>query len=85
MLHNSVKSLKITEFKVLVAQSYPTLCKLMDCRLPGSSVRGILQARVLEWLALPFSRDLPNPGIKLRSPVCRQILYLLSHQGRLLL
>ena len=38
-----------------VAQSCPTLCDPMDCRLPGSSVRGILQARVLEWVAISFS------------------------------
>ena len=40
-----------------VAQSCPTLCDPMDCSLPGSSVRGILQARILEWVAMPsFSR-----------------------------
>ena len=38
-----------------VAQSYPTLCDPMDCSLPGSSVHGILQARVLEWGATAFS------------------------------
>ena len=37
-------------------QSGPTLCDPMDCSLPGSSVHGILQARILEWVALPFSR-----------------------------
>ena len=36
----------------------------MDCSPPGSSVHGILQARLLEWAAVPSSRDLPNPGIK---------------------
>ena len=36
--------------------SYPALCDLMDCSLPRSSVRGILQARILEWVAIPFSR-----------------------------
>ena len=40
------------------------LCNPMNCSLPGSSVHGILQARVLEWVAIPFCRDLPNPGIK---------------------
>ena len=40
----------------------------MDCSLPGSSVRGILQARILEWVAIPFSEDLPDPGLKPRSP-----------------
>ena len=34
-----------------------TLCDPMDCSLPGSSLHGILQARVLEWVAIPFSRD----------------------------
>ena len=38
-----------------VAQSCPTLLDPMDCSLPGSSVRGIFQARVLEWLAIAFS------------------------------
>ena len=55
MLHNSVKSLKITEFKVLVAQSYPTLCDPMDCSLTGFSVHEILQAIILQWVAIPFS------------------------------
>ena len=39
-----------------VAQSCPTLCDPMDCSLPGSSVRGIFQARVLEWIAISFSK-----------------------------
>ena len=41
----------------------------MDCSLPGSSVHGILQARILEWVAIPFSRGSSNPGIEPRSPV----------------
>ena len=41
-----------------VAQSYTTLCDPMDCSLPGSSVHGIFQARVLEWGAIAFSRVL---------------------------
>ena len=53
---------------VLVAQSYSTLCDPMDSSLPVSSVHGILQARILEWVAIPFSRDLLNPGIEPRSP-----------------
>ena len=40
----------------------------MDCSPPGSSVRGISQARVLEWVAISFSGDLPDPGIKPVSP-----------------
>ena len=50
------------------AQSCPTLCDPMDCSPPGSSVHGILQARILEWVAISFSRDLPNPEIKPGSP-----------------
>ena len=41
---------------VLVFQSCPTLCDPIDCSLPGSSVHEILQARILEWVAAPFSR-----------------------------
>ena len=42
--------------KVLAAQSCPTLCDPVDCSLPGSSVHGTFQARILEWVAIPFSR-----------------------------
>ena len=51
-----------------IAQSCPTLCDPMDGSPPGSSVPGILQARILEWGAFPPPRDLPNPGIEPRSP-----------------
>ena len=54
--------------KVLVTQSCQTLCDPMDCDPPGSSVHGILQARILEWLAVPSPGDLPDPGIKPGSP-----------------
>ena len=43
------------------AQSCPTLCDPMDCSPPVSSVHGILQARILEWVAIPFSREAPRP------------------------
>ena len=49
------KGLWVT-YCVLVAQSCPTLCDPMDCSPPGSSVHGILQARILEWVAISFSR-----------------------------
>ena len=42
---------------IVVAQSYPTLCNPMDCSPPGSSIAGILQARILEWVAISFSRE----------------------------
>ena len=45
----------------------PTLCGPVDCRPPGSSVHGILQAGTLEWVAMPSSRDLPDPGIQAAS------------------
>ena len=61
---------------MLVAQSCPTLCDSMDRSPPGSSVLGILQARMLEWVAIPFSRRIfltqgLNPGLL----HCRQILF----------
>ena len=40
---------------MLVAQSCPTLCNPVDCSPPGSSVGGILQTRILEWVAIPIS------------------------------
>ena len=49
----------------------------MDCSPPGSSVHGILQARILEWVAITISRDLPNPGTEPRSPAL-QVDSLLS-------
>ena len=45
----------------LVAQSHPTLCDPVDCSLPGFSVHGILQARILEWVAIPSSRGSSQP------------------------
>ena len=64
--------------EVLVIQSHPTL---WPCCPPGSSVHRVLQARILELVAIPFSRDLPNARIKLDLLHCRQILYHLIHQG----
>ena len=49
--------MKSEKVKVLVAHLGLTLCDLMDCNLPGSSVHGIFQARILEWVAMPFSRE----------------------------
>ena len=58
--------------KALVAQSCPTLCDPTDCRLPGSSVHGILQARILEWVAIPFSRG-SFPRIEPESPALQAV------------
>ena len=68
--------------KVKVAQPCLTCCSPMDCSLPGSSVHGILQARILAWVScslLPgiFPIQESNPSLL----HCRQILYHLSHQG----
>ena len=49
-------------------QLCPTLCDPMDHSPPGSSVHGILQARILEWVAMPSSGYLRHPGIEPRSP-----------------
>ena len=50
-------------------QPYPTISDPMYCSLPGSSVHGTLQARILEWVAFPSPGDLPDPGIEPESPV----------------
>ena len=50
-----------TEVIALVAQSRPTLCIPMDCSPPGSSVHGISQARILEWVAISSSRGSSQP------------------------
>ena len=68
--------------KVSVAQSCPTVCDPMDCSPPGSSVHGLLQARILEWAALSSSRGSSQPRYRTWvSWHCRQILSHLSDQG----
>ena len=67
--------------EVLVTQQCSTLCKSMDCNSPGSSVDGILQPRILEWLAMPsFKGIISTQGSNLGFLHCRLILYHLSHQ-----
>ena len=65
--------------KVLAAQSPPTLCDAMDCSPRGSSVHGILQARILEEVAIAFSRGSSQPRdrthVSYISCIGRQILY----------
>ena len=63
--------------KVKVAQLCPTLCNPMDF-----TVCGILQARILEWITFPFSRDLPNPGIEPRSPTLQADSLPVETQGK---
>ena len=62
-----------------VSQSRLTLCNPMDCSLPGSSLHGFLQARILEGVAIPFSRGSSPARDQTQVPLCRQILYSLSH------
>ena len=52
---------KFLESESEVAQSCLTLCDPVDCSPPGSSIHGILQARILEWVAISFSRGSSRP------------------------
>ena len=66
MYVESRKTVCVLRAKLL--QLCPPFCDPMDGSLPGSFFQGILQARILEWVAISFSRDLPDPGIEPRSP-----------------
>jgi len=77
----NLKSMKrcSTSFKILlVIQSCLTLCDSMDCRPSSSSVHGILQERLLEWVAIPFSRGSSQPGNQTQSPALQWPFYHLS-------
>jgi len=67
--------------KLLVAQLCPTLYDPMDYSSLVSSVYGIFQTRILKWVAIPISRDLPDAGIEPRSPVLQADSLCLNHQG----
>ena len=58
-----------------------TLCNPINCSPPGSSVHGILQAKILEWVAVPSTGDLPQPGIQPTSPALQAHSLPLSYQG----
>ena len=60
-----------------------TLCDPMDCSSPGSSVHGILQARILEWVAIPFSRDSSQPSVEPSSPTLQADSLPSASPGRL--
>ena len=74
LLHSDIETSLVNNIqvkkmlKVLVTQLCPTLCNPMDCSLPGSSVHGILQARILERVAISFSRGSSDPGTESGSP-----------------
>ena len=58
------------------------LCDPRDCSPPDSSVHGILQARILEWVAMPSSRGIfPTQGLNLGLLHCRRIIYQMRYQG----
>ena len=67
---------------VLVTQSCPTLCDSMDCSPPGSSVCEIFQARILDWVALSFSRGSSQPRDQPRSPALQAHSLLTELQGK---
>ena len=69
---------------VLFTQSCPALCDPMDCSLPGSSVHGISQARIREWIAISFSRGSSQPGAHTQvscpvSPALQADFFFYSH------
>ena len=67
--------------KVLIAQSCLALWDPVDCSPPGSSIHGVLQTRILEWVAVPFSREPSQSRNWTQVSHCRWILYHLSHEG----
>ena len=80
-----IKTLVSISLCVLVAQSCLTLCDTMDRSPPGSSVHGILQARILGWVALPFSRGSSWPRDQTWvAPMAGRLFYHMSHQESLL-
>ena len=68
---------RMRKSEVKVTQSCLTLCDPMDC-----TVHGILQARRLEWVAFPLSRDLSDPGTKPRSPALQADSLPAESQGK---
>ena len=78
--------LHIYTFRICVcAQSPMILCDTMDCSLPGSSVHGIFQATIQEWVAIPTPGDLSNPGIEpmyLVSPALSGRLFTIAPSGK---
>ena len=80
--HNSRISIPEKSYCCLVAKSCRILCNLMDRSLPGPSVHGILQARILEWVVMSPPGDLLHPEMEPRTPKCpswQEDSLLLSH------
>ena len=89
--HSDIKCTMKEDFKKKVIQnflhgwSYWTLCDPVDSSPPGSSLHGIFQAKILEWVAISSSRGSPDPGIEpasLMSPELAGGSLPLSHLGR---
>ena len=74
-LSSSLLVVPCLSWKWKYSRSRPTLCDLVDCSLPGFSVCGILQARILEWEAIPYLLQgiVPSQGSNLGLPHCRQL------------
>ena len=88
MLHNLGVSFLISKMGIFMLSHFSRvrlLANPMYCSLPGSSVHGILQEKVLECIAIPFSRDLPEPGIEPRSPALQADSLLFEYSFSLLL
>ena len=66
----------------LVAQYCPTLCNPIDCSQQDSSVHGIFQARILEWLPFPTPEDLSDPGIKPTFPALAGVFFITAPPGK---
>ena len=82
MKRSHVEGTRSWDMEVLIAQLYLTLCNPMDCSPPGSSVHGILQARILQWVAIPLSKNLHDSEIKPRSPVLQADYLLLENSAK---
>ena len=78
------QTLSVTEpVNIVVGQLLcPTLCDPTDCSLPGSSVHGISQARILEWVVIPSPGDLPNPGMEPASPALAGRFFITEPPGK---
>ena len=78
--------LHLFESESVVVKSGPTLCDPMDCSLPGSSVQGIFQARILEWVAISFSRGSSQPRDRTQvSHIASRCFIILATREELLL
>ena len=81
----TLNSAAFAESESVVAQSCLTLFDSMDCSLPGFPVHGISQARILEMVAVPFSRESSDPGVKSRSPTLQADSLPSEQPGKLFL